>query len=88
MGAVAGVANNAINTVGNILTQGQGQGQGSNSMYSNAGTLQSAGSAAIPGQGQATSGSTPIDNYSRYGALVSKGGNFIPITSDFSQFGK
>ncbi len=91
VGAVAGVANNAINTVGKILTQGQGQGQGSNSLYSssgNTGSLQSAGAAAIPGQGQAVSGSTPIDNYSRYGALVSKGSNFIPITSDFSQFGK
>jgi hypothetical protein len=87
VGAVAGVANNAINTVGKILTQGQGSG-GSNSLYSSSGTLQSAGAAAIPGQGQATSGSTPIDNYSRYGALVSKGSNFIPVTSDFSQFGK
>jgi hypothetical protein len=86
VGAVAGVANNAINTVGSILTQGSNSG--SNSLYSSSGTLQSAGAAAIPGQGQATSGSTPIDNYSRYGALVSKGSNYIPITSDFSQFGK
>jgi len=81
VGAVAGVANNAINTVGKILTQGDGS-QGSNSLYSSSGT------ASIPGQGQAVSGSTPIDNYSRYGALVSKGSNFIPVTSDFSQFGK
>ena len=81
VGAVAGVANNAINTVGKILTQGEGS-QGSNSLYSSSDT------ASIPGQGQAVSGSTPIDNYSRYGALVSKGSNFIPVTSDFSQFGK
>ena len=81
VGAVAGVANNAINTVGKILTQGEGS-EGSNSLYSSSGT------ASIPGQGQAVSGSTPIDNYSRYGALVSKGSNFIPVTSDFSQFGK
>jgi len=89
VGAVAGVANNAINTVGSILTQGSNSG--SNSLYAssgNSGSLQSAGAAAIPGQGQAVSGSTPIDNYSRYGALVSKGSNFIPVTSDFSQFGK
>jgi hypothetical protein len=92
VGAVAGVANNAINTVGSILTQGSnGSSSGSNSLYSssgNSGSLQSAGAAAIPGQGQATAGSTPIDNYSRYGALVSKGANFIPITTDFSRFGK
>jgi hypothetical protein len=31
---------------------------------------------------------TPIDNYSAYGALPSKGGNFIPITNDFSAFRK
>ena len=80
VGAVAGVANNAINTVGKILTQGEGS-EGSNSLYSSSGP-------PIPGQGQAVSGSTPIDNYSRYGALVSKGSNFIPVTSDFSQFGK
>jgi hypothetical protein len=74
------------------LTQGSnGSSSGSNSLYSssgNSGSLQSAGAAAIPGQGQATAGSTPIDNYSRYGALVSKGANFIPITTDFSRFGK
>ena len=80
VGAVAGVANNAINTVGKILTQGEGS-EGSNSLYSSSGP-------PIPGQGQAVSGSTPIDNYSRYGALVSKGSNYIPVTSDFSQFGK
>ena len=29
-----------------------------------------------------------VDYYSYYGALPSKGGNFIPITADFSAFGK
>ena len=29
-----------------------------------------------------------VDYYSYYGALPSKGGNFIPITTDFSAFGK
>jgi hypothetical protein len=33
-------------------------------------------------------GRTGIDPYSYNGALVSKGGNYIPITSDFSAFGK
>jgi hypothetical protein len=31
---------------------------------------------------------TAIDNYSYYGALQSKGGNFMPLTSDFSKFGR
>jgi hypothetical protein len=33
-------------------------------------------------------GQSGIDPYSYNGALVSKGGNYIPITSDFSAFGK
>ena len=31
---------------------------------------------------------TPIDNYSYFGALQSKGANYMPITSDFSSFRK
>ena len=30
--------------------------------------------------------STPVDQYSYYGALQSKGGNFMPVTADFSSF--
>ena len=33
-------------------------------------------------------GQTPVDNYSYYGALESKGGNFMPVTADFSSFRK
>ena len=33
-------------------------------------------------------GQTQIDNYSYYGALQSKGGNYMPITADFSSFRK
>ena len=29
---------------------------------------------------------TPVDQYSYYGALHSKGGNFMPVTADFSSF--
>jgi len=29
-----------------------------------------------------------VDNYSRYGALPSKGGNYLPLTADFSKFGR
>lgn len=31
---------------------------------------------------------TPVDNYSAYGALQSKGGNYMPVTADFSAFRK
>lgn len=31
---------------------------------------------------------TPIDNYSYYGAIESKGGNYMPVTADFSAFRK
>ena len=30
--------------------------------------------------------STPVDQYSYYGALQSKGGNYMPVTADFSSF--
>jgi hypothetical protein len=30
--------------------------------------------------------SSPVDQYSYYGALKSKGGNFMPVTADFSSF--
>jgi hypothetical protein len=36
---------------------------------------------SVPGQ-------TQIDNYSYYGALQSKGGNYMPVTADFSAFRK
>ena len=32
--------------------------------------------------------STPVDQYSYYGSLQSKGGNFMPVTADFSSFRK
>ena len=37
----------------------------------------------VPGQGY-----TPVDNYSAYGAMQSKGANYMPITADFSAFAK
>jgi hypothetical protein len=33
-------------------------------------------------------GKTPVDNYSYYGALQSKGSNYMPVTADFSSFRK
>jgi hypothetical protein len=32
--------------------------------------------------------SSPVDQYSYYGALKTKGGNFMPVTADFSSFRK
>jgi hypothetical protein len=40
------------------------------------------------GTGIQTRGAAGIDNYSYYGALPSKGGNYMPITADFSAFAK
>ena len=50
------------------------------------------GAVAVPtsvvGTGISTRGVNGIDNYSYYGALPSKGGNYMPITADFSAFSK
>jgi hypothetical protein len=35
-----------------------------------------------------TATTNPIDNYSYYGALVPKGGDYVPVTNDFSAFRK
>jgi hypothetical protein len=52
----------------------------------------SMGGASMGGVGIATSSGSkknPVDNYSYYGALPSKGSsNYMPITADFSAFGK
>jgi len=45
----------------------------------------SGGGYRAPGFSQ---GNGSIDSYSYYGALPSKGGNYIPITADFSAFSK
>lgn len=44
-----------------------------------------AGDYGVPARGARFAGSDP---YSYNGSLVSKGGNFIPITADFSRFGR
>jgi hypothetical protein len=48
----------------------------------------SGGAPGVVGAGIQTRGAAGIDNYSYYGALPSKGGNYIPITADFSAFAK
>lgn len=52
------------------------------------GTGAISGTGAIAGTGISTRGVNGIDNYSYYGALPSKGGNYIPVTADFSAFAK
>jgi hypothetical protein len=80
----AGIVNNAISTTGSVAnnlidtaqTPGQGYGQG----YG-----QGSGQGYQPGYSK---GNPPIDNYSYYGALPSKGANYMPVTADFSKFSK
>jgi hypothetical protein len=62
-----------VGTVGMAGTGTGGYGQNGNSV---------GGYAA----GNYRPGYTPIDNYSYYGALQSKGGNYMPVTADFSAF--
>jgi hypothetical protein len=40
------------------------------------------------GSGSGYGAGAGIDNYSYYGALPTKGANFMPITADFSAFSK
>jgi hypothetical protein len=88
--AGAGVANNLISTTGSILKPGQ-------SNYNMYGQSQSSGSST--GQNQrSTPGYTPSglgtnnqynDPYSYYGQLPAKGiTNYVPVTADFSRFGR
>lgn len=99
--AVGGIAGGIGSAIGGLGQPQQGsyygQGQGQNYGQSYQGQGQSYGQAyqGQPGAAQgAVQGQLPqqqqgyIDNYSRYGALTSKGGNPVPVTSDFSKFGK
>ena len=63
-----------------VITVNNTVGAGSSSLgYTPVGSAKTMGS--VPGQ-------TKIDNYSYYGALQSKGGNYMPVTADFSAFRK
>jgi hypothetical protein len=53
-----------------------------------AGVSGAPGVPGVVGAGIPTRGAAGIDNYSYYGALPSKGGNYMPITADFSAFAK
>ena len=83
----AGIVNNAISTTGsvanNLIDTAQGQPGYSQPGYGQPGYGQSG-----YGQPGYSKGNPPIDNYSYYGALPEKGANYMPITADFSKFGK
>lgn len=55
-------------------------------IYNNVGTGAGGAGGAVGTVG--VGGASGIDNYSYYGALPSKGANYIPITADFSAFSK
>lgn len=80
-----------------IANLGSGRLQMQGSQYNSAGGAGAVGAGGVgPSQlGSVSdksfgkmSGQTPVDNYSYYGALQSKGGNFMPVTADFSSFRK
>jgi hypothetical protein len=68
------------NSVGGTNVGGTNVG-GTNVGRSSIGSVSDKTFGKMPGQ-------TPVDNYSYYGALQSKGGNFMPVTADFSSFRK
>jgi hypothetical protein len=82
-GAVGGVANNAISTTGQILNSHPGPGQEQDDNVSNKPNQRST---TYSQQGAKNS---PNDPYSYYGQLPAKGkSNYMPLTADFSRFGK
>jgi hypothetical protein len=84
---IVNVADKTLDTTGNVLgslTRNANTVGGNGAYYGGLNTPYGRGYSA-PGFSQ---GSPPIDNYSYYGALPKKGTNYIPITADFSAFGK
>jgi hypothetical protein len=101
--SVTGVGNfvgNALNSTGNMITDSSGRlvstnasGGQSNNGYSRYGGNNNRNNTGLVGSSQGAnyqSGGNvgKVDNYSYYGALQSKGGNFMPVTTDFSKFGR
>jgi hypothetical protein len=101
--AVGGIASGVGSIIGGLGQPQQGsysqqQGQNYSQAYQSQ-PVQGQSGQSQPAQGQlpqsqSAQGQMPqgqqgyIDNYSRYGALTTKGGNPLPITSDFSKFSK
>ena len=82
-GLLKDAGSGAVNLLKDAGNRGSQGGYGSEGTGYGSGV---AGYSGAPSMGR--SGVNGIDNYSYYGALPSKGGNFIPITSDFSKFSK
>jgi hypothetical protein len=93
VGGAVGLAKDAGSGVANVFSRNIGSGQqsqGSGYGVYNPQTGQTTSSPVQYGQQQGSLGNTKsaIDPYSYSGALVSKPSNFIPVTADFSAFGK
>jgi hypothetical protein len=92
--AAGNVLNHTVDAAGNILgsigNSGRSYSGYNSTMNQTASSKQSqTGNLNSVYQSTATHTlQTPVDNYSAYGALPSKGGNYIPVTSDFSAFRK
>jgi hypothetical protein len=93
VGTAGGIVNNAVNTAGGLLYSA---GSGATNLLRSAGGNGPVGLDYQNRQGEQREiyyssqqgANTPIDNYSQYGALQSRGGNYMPVTADFSAFGK
>jgi len=92
LGGAAGSAENAASRAANsIYNMGQPMQSGQNGQPGPGAYTQNYGGYGQPPQ--TNSKFAPVapgttDNYSYYGALSSKGGDPVPITSDFSKFGR
>jgi len=95
IGGVSGVANNAINTAGNLGSGPAGPSQGRGGAGNYQGDLQGnrgymgtgVATGAAAGSAYNTAGAPGFNNY--YGAIPPRPTtNFIPVTSDFSKFGR
>jgi hypothetical protein len=89
VGLLKDTGSGIVNTTGgafNALTQNPNAVGGGGAYYGGMNTpYGSSGGYRAPGFSQ---GNGSIDSYSYYGALPSKGANYIPITADFSAFSK
>ena len=95
VGGAIGLVKDAGSGVASVLktdpTKVTGPTMGGQSGSGQSGSGQSAGGGIDQPIGIGTrkgDSQSAIDPYSYNGALVSKGGNYIPITSDFSAFAK
>lgn len=90
-GTIGGVANNAISTVGSVLQSHPTDVSQTDDSDRADKPNQRSTTYVAPGQGTKGTNNTKSANdpYSYYGQLPARGkANFVPITADFSRFGK